>query len=131
MRGDWEGLTRWLRSFVALDPEKRPDPETVRKELDRESLVYEIARSRIGELWDVAKGHDDVGLKRQLWADRLSLVYGTAINDDDLFFQHTYLTIVAKTMATLVLDVKVPDAPKLLSGRVFQDAGIEGVDPAI
>ncbi len=126
-RGDWEGLSRWLRSFVALDPEKRPDPDTVRKELGRESLVYEIARSRIAELWDVVKDREDVGLKRQLWADRLSLVYGTAVNDDDLFFQHTYLTIVAKTMATLVLDVKVPDAPELLSGRVFQDAGIEGV----
>ena len=116
-----------MRSFVALDPEKRPDPETVRKELGRESLVYEIARSRIAELWDAVKGREDVVLKRQLWADRLSLVYGTAVNDDDLFFQHTYLTIVAKTMATLVLDVKVPEAPELLSGRVFQDAGIEGV----
>ncbi|MBV8055084.1 MAG: N-6 DNA methylase [Deltaproteobacteria bacterium] len=127
LRGDADGLPRWLRSFIALVPEKRPDPEIVRKELGRESLVYEIARSRIAGLWDVVREQEDVRLKRQLWADRLSLVYGTSVDDDNLFFQHTYLTTVAKAMATSVLGVRLPDAPDLLSGRPFEDAGIEGV----
>ncbi len=126
-RGDTEGLPRWLRSFVALAPEKRPDPETVRKELGRESLAYEIARSRIAELWDAVRDREGVRLKRELWASRLSLVYGASVDDDALFFQHTYLTIVAKAMATFALGVRLPDAPDLLSGRPFQDAGIEGV----
>ncbi len=126
-RGDTEKLPQWLRSFVALEPEKRPDPETVRRELGRESLAYEIARSRIAELWDAVREHEDVRLKRQLWADRLSLVYGTSVDEDSLFFQHTYLTIVAKTMATAVLGVELPEAADLLSGKPFENAGIEGV----
>ena len=126
-RGDTEGLPRWLRSFVALAPEKRPDPVTIRKELGRESLAYEIARSRIAELWDAVRDREDVRLKRQLWASRLTLVYGSSVDDDALFFQHTYLTIVAKTMATFALGVRLPDASDLLAGRPFQDAGIEGV----
>ena len=53
-------------------------------------------------------------------------MYGSAVGDDDLFFQHTYLTIVAKTMATRVVGAEMPAAADLLSGRPFQDAGIDG-----
>ena len=45
----------------------------------------------------------DIQVKRKLRDDYLEYVYGTRIGGDDLFFQHTYLTVVAKTMATHVL----------------------------
>jgi hypothetical protein len=127
VRGDTHGLPLWLTPFVALAPEKKPDPQTVREELGRESLVYEVARGRISELWDAVKHLPDVLVKRKLWADRLQVVYGSDVDDDALFFQHTYLTIVAKTMATLVLGVEIPEARDLLSGVPFRDAGIDGV----
>ena len=127
VRGDIHGLPLWLRPCVAIAPEKSPDPETVRRELGRESVVYEIARSRIEDLWNEVKDRRDVILKRQLWSRLLQVVYGQSVDADDLFFQHTYLTIVAKTMATLMLGNQIPDAPDLLSGKPFRDSGIEGV----
>jgi hypothetical protein len=120
-------LLAWLSPFLALRPELPPDPDTVRQELGRESVAYEIARSRIEALWAEVKDFPDVMLKRQLWSERLGLVYGTSIDDDALFFQHSYLTIVAKTMATLILGAELPAPADLLSGKVFQDAGISGV----
>jgi Eco57I restriction-modification methylase len=120
-------LASWLSPFLSLRPDLPPDPGTIRVELGRDSVAYEIARSRIEELWTQVKDDPSVKVKRELWAKNLSLVYGTAIGDDALFFQHTYLTVVAKTMATLVLGVELPEPDSLLSGQPFQDAGINGV----
>ena len=54
------------------------------------------------------------------------MVYGTAVGDDSLFLQHTYLTIVAKTVAVRVLDLPAADAISILSGQSLTDAGIHG-----
>jgi hypothetical protein len=67
-------LLAWLSPFLALRPELPPDPDTVRQELGRESVAYEIARSRIEALWAEVKDLPDVMLKRQLWSERLGLV---------------------------------------------------------
>ena len=68
----------------------------------------------------------EVRLKRQLWDRLLRVVYGTMVGDDSLFLQHTYLTIVAKTIAARVLDLPAVDATSLLSGQSLADAGIHG-----
>jgi hypothetical protein len=126
-RTDVRGLALWLSPFVATRPSERPDPVSVRKELGKESLVFDVAEARLRELWQSVRAHPEVALKRKLWADRLQLVYGTLIDDDSLFFQHTCLTIVAKTMATLVLGVEIPEPADLLAGKPFHNAGIDGV----
>lgn len=123
---DPRALLVWLDTAVSVRRDLPPDPATVQKELGRESLVYERARSLLETLWEEVKGHPDVQVKRQLWDDLLQKVYGTRIGADGLFLQHTYLTIVAKTMAARVLDIATDKAADLLSGRPFQDLGISG-----
>lgn len=120
------GLLIWLDSVVSLRPNLPPDPATICFELGRESLVYRRALKGLGRLWTVARQLPEAQLKRQLWAEFLAVVYGTRIDADDLFLQHTYLTIVAKTIAVCVLAVPVPDPVDLLNGRPFRDAGIAG-----
>ena len=53
-------------------------------------------------------------------------MYGAPVDADDFFFQHTYLAVVAKTIAVHVLGIPVPDPRDLLSGRPFEQAGITG-----
>ena len=65
-------------------------------------------------------------LKRQLWDGLLREAYGTPVGDDALFLQHTYLTIVAKTIAARVLDLPADDAGSILSGRALDEVGIQG-----
>jgi SAM-dependent methyltransferase len=116
----------WLESVVAIAPQLAPDPETVRRELGRESLAYAVAQSELSLLWAEVVDRPDVQVKRQLWAGLLQKVYGSSVDEDDLFFQHTYLTIVAKTMATRVLGIALPEPDDLLTGRAFHDVGISG-----
>jgi hypothetical protein len=120
------GLLIWLDSAVSLRPNLPPDPATVCFELGREGLAYRRALVGLKELWEATRTLPEVQLKRRLWADFLSIVYGTTVDADELFLQHTYLTVVAKTMAVRVLAVPLPDPPDLLSGRPFRLAGIAG-----
>jgi SAM-dependent methyltransferase len=119
-------LLEWLEAAVAVLPELIPDPRIVRRELGKQSLAYEVAGSQLEVLWADVKDHPDVDVKRRLWASLLEMVYGSSVDQDDLFFQHTYLTVVAKTMATRVLGAEVLDPEDLLSGKAFEDAGISG-----
>src|SRR5262249_24590388 len=65
-------------------------------------------------------------LKRQLWAQLLKLVYWREVESDQLFFQHTFLVVVAKAIALAVLDMNEDDPARILSGRRFEAAGILG-----
>ena len=119
-------LLVWLDAVVAVQADLAPTPELVRRELGRESLAYERSRGSLEAIWTVARERPDGQLRRRLWADLLSRVYGSDVDQDDLFYQHTYLTVVAKTMATRILGVDLPNAADLLAGTAFADAGIHG-----
>ena len=120
-------LLDWLSAAVAIAADLPPDPDTVRRELGRGSLAWHVAREELAGLWAEVSDHPDVRLKRELWARLLERVYGTSVDNDDLFFQHTYLTIVAKTMAVHVLGLDMPEPGDLLAGRPFNEVGIGGV----
>jgi len=103
-----------------------PDPLTVQRELGRNSLSFGRARRVLERLWAQLRAHSEVVLKRQLWDGLLREAYGTEVGDDALFLQHTYLTIVAKTIAARVLDLSTEDAGAILSGRALDEVGIQG-----
>jgi hypothetical protein len=85
-----------------------PDPLTVERELGRNSLSFGRARGVLERLWGELRAHSEVVLKRQLWDGLLREAYETSVGDDALFLQHTYLTIVAKTIACRVLQLTTP-----------------------
>ncbi len=126
-RADRPGeLLAWLEPALTERDDLSPDPLTVRRELGRESLTFGRARGVLERLWAALRDHPEAGLKRQLWDGLLREVYGTAVGDDGLFLQHTYLTIVAKTVAARVLDLPASDAAAIMSGRALEEEGIQG-----
>ena len=125
-RGKPRDLVNWIDQATAARDDLDPEPEVVQGELGKNSLVYGIARRSLKELWDSVAAEPDVILKRELWSKQLALVYGSPIDDDDLWFQHTFLTIVAKTMATAVVGIPLPGPDDILTGKAFEDAGIFG-----
>jgi SAM-dependent methyltransferase len=125
--GNEARLIAFLDSAVSTQGAIPPEPQKVRDELGKESLAYRIARERLAAMWRGVRGSEEARLKRALWSGLMEHVYGTPVDEDDLFFQHTYLTVVAKTMAVRVLGMNLPEPEELLSGRAFSDAGIEGV----
>ena len=125
-RSDPEALLAWLEPALANRDDLIPDPLTVERELGRNSLSFGRARGVLERLWGELRGQSEVLLKRQLWDGLLREAYGTPVGDDALFLQHTYLTIVAKTIAARVLDLRADDAAAILSGRALDDIGIQG-----
>ena len=124
--GDPGALLAWLEPALSDRDDLAPEPRIVQRELGRQSLTFARASGMLAELWGRHGAHPDVALKRQLWDNLLRLVYGTQVGDDSLFLQHTYLTIVAKTVAVRALELPATDATAIMSGRALTAAGIHG-----
>ncbi|HEX9792399.1 MAG TPA: N-6 DNA methylase, partial [Planctomycetota bacterium] len=116
----------WLDGALALKSSLPPDPLTIRAELGHESVAFHLVHGRLRALWDKLNLHPDVSLKRQLWAELLKHVYGREAESDALWFQHTFLVIVAKCIAVAVMGLREADPQRLLSGEAFTSAGING-----
>lgn len=86
----------WLDGVVALRAALPPDPLTIRAELGHDSIAYRRVDRELRALWAELADDPAQALKRQLWADMLKLVYGREVEGDALWFQHTYLVVVAK-----------------------------------
>jgi N-6 DNA Methylase len=116
----------WLDGVVALKASLPPDPLTIRIELGQDSVAFRRAGAALASLWGRLGSDAAVALKRQLWAQLLKLVYGREVESDALWFQHTFLVIVAKCIALAVLGPREDDPKRLLSGEAFQSAGVSG-----
>ncbi|HVA11711.1 MAG TPA: N-6 DNA methylase [Stellaceae bacterium] len=121
-----EAFLAWLDGALALKSSLPPDPLTIRAELGHDSVAFHLVDTRLRALWEKLSGDPAVALKRQLWADLLKLVYGREVESDRLWFQHTFLVIVAKCIALAVMRMHEDDPKRLLSGEAFTSAGING-----
>ncbi len=121
-----EQFLAWLDGVVALKSSLPPDALTVREELGGDSVAFRRVDAALREVWDSVSAHPAEALKRQLWAELLKLVHGRDVENDALWFQHTYLVIVAKSIALAVMDLAEDDPRKLLSGEAFASAGVHG-----
>ncbi|MGQ0484487.1 MAG: N-6 DNA methylase [Hyphomicrobiales bacterium] len=121
-----EEFLAWLDGVVALKSSLPPDVMNIKAELGHSSVAYRRASDGLRALWARLKDDRAVILKRQLWASLLRLVYGKDIEGDELWFQHTYLVVVAKAIALAVLDVREDDPRRMLSGDSFQKVNILG-----
>jgi len=119
-------LLTWLDGTVALGEELPAEALTIQAELGKSSVAYRRSETALSDLWSRIGSRSDVALKRQLWRQLLSLVYGKAVDDDALWFQHTFLVIVAKAVAVRAVDLPLPGPDALLSGDPFESVGIFG-----
>jgi hypothetical protein len=121
-----DAFLAWLDGALALKSSLPPDALTIRAELGHDSVAYHLAHTRLRTLWEKLQHTPAVMLKRQLWAELLKLVYGRELASDALWFQHTFLVIVAKCAALAVMGLHEDDPARLLSGEAFAAAGING-----
>ena len=121
-----EAFLAWLDGVIALKSSLPPDPLTVRIELGQDSIAFRRAYEKLKLLWEMLKHDPAVSLKRQLWQQLLKLVYGRHVENDSLWFQHTFLVVVAKSIALAVLDMREDDPKRLLSGEALRAANIMG-----
>lgn len=121
-----DAFLAWLDGVVALRGSLPPDPLTIRAELGHDSIADRRVDRELRALWDTVRHHPAEAVKRQLWAELLKLVYGREVEGDALWFQHSYLVVVAKCIALAVMDLPEDDPRRMLSGEAFAAAGIAG-----
>ena len=121
------GLLLRLSSVVVAAEEMPPEPDVVSAQLGKGSVAWIRARNDMRRMYVEVSIDPEVRTKRALWSQLLARVYGSPVDDDDLFFQHTYLTAIAKTMAAHVIGSGNPSPADLLSGRLFEQANLYGV----
>ena len=121
------GLLLRLSSVVVAAEEMPPEPDAIRAQLGKGSVAWIRARNDMRRMYAEVGADPEVRTKRALWSQLLARVYGSPVDDDDLFFQHTYLTAIAKTMAAHVIGSGNPSPADLLSGRLFEQANLYGV----
>ena len=121
-----DGLVAWLEPLLSDRVGLPPQAHAVAQAFGRQSLTFSRARLTLEALWEGLKDDPEVRLKRDLWDGLLREAYGTDVGEDSLFLQHTYLTIVVKTIAARVLNLAVDDPQRLLSGQALADEGILG-----
>ena len=114
-----QALLAWLDGAVATRQDIVPDALTVPQELGQESIAFRRASADLAAAWAQVATHPTASLQRQLWSQLLTLVYGQEVESDELWFQHTYLVIVAKTIAAQVLGLEADDPAALMDGRAF------------
>lgn len=121
-----ESFLAWLDGVLAIKGSLPPDALTIRAELGPESIAFKRVDRELRALWDEVAELPAEALKRQLWADMLKLVYGREVEDQSLWFRHSYLVIVTKCIALAVMDLREDDPRRMLSGEAFASAGITG-----
>ena len=121
-----EAFLAWLDGVLALKGSLPPDGLTIRNELGPDSIAFKRVDRDLRALWDEVCTIPAEALKRQLWADMLKLVYGKDVEDQSLWFRHSYLVIVTKCIALAVMDLREDDPRRMLSGEAFASAGITG-----
>jgi hypothetical protein len=119
-------LLAWLEPALAARDDLPPEPLSIQRVLGRDSLVFGHARRVLAGLWADLSSHPEVALKRQLWDGLLREVYGTSVGDDALFLQHSYLTIIAKTIAAAIFELPAATPEAILSGAALAEIGIRG-----
>lgn len=119
-------LTAWLEGVVAVQDRLPADALNIVNELGRQSAAFARTLGLLAKAWAAVADHPEATLKRQLWARHLGFVYGKAVEDDELWLQHTYLVTVAKAIAAGAMGFGRLTPRDLLSGQPFRQAGVHG-----
>ncbi|MFZ0168051.1 MAG: N-6 DNA methylase [Candidatus Dormiibacterota bacterium] len=134
-RVDERAFRWWLGGLLATEQQVKPTAQAIEERLGAASPSFRLARASLVACWEQTNSRPEVALKRELWAKLLRSALGSQFEDsDELFVDHTYLvllaTLIAHTVAGFGLEAARRDPGVLLSGQLFQRAGLLGVGEA-
>ncbi|HEV2212298.1 MAG TPA: N-6 DNA methylase [Gammaproteobacteria bacterium] len=125
----------WLGGVLATEHRVLPTADVIRARLGAGTPGFSLARAALMQSWERSAEEPGISVKRQLWVKLLQSALGTQFEaTDELFVEHTYLvllaTLIAHAVAGFNLDAYRNSPAVLLSGQLFEQAGILGVGQA-
>ena len=105
-----------------------PSAEDIVEYFGYESLIFSDSISLLEEAWKNVK-YDSLTLYKE-WSKYLSIVYGSNVQNEQLFLRHTYLATLAKLMVfAFYQENTIPTShsviERILKGDIFREWNIE------
>ena len=125
----------WLGAILATEMQVLPTATSLEERLGAKSPSFRLVYASLLDCWRDAEHRPAAALKRELWAKLLHSALGSQFEGtDELFVEHTYLVILATLIGHAVigfdLNAARNDPGVLLSGQLFEHAGLLGVGQA-
>jgi hypothetical protein len=134
-RVDERAFRWWLGAVLATERQVPPSARAIEERLGAAAPSYHLVTAALRETWQTVETVPAVKLKRDLWAKLLRSALGSQFeNSDELFVDHTYLvllaTLIGHAVAGFDLYVTRAEPAVLISGQLFERAGLLGVGQA-
>jgi len=125
----------WLGAVLSTEKRIQPTGDTIAAHFGSGTPGFAIIQSALMDCWKKSTHVPGIEVKRQLWARLLRSALGSQFeNTDELFIEHTYLVLLATLIGHAVVGFDLiaerNQAGVLLSGQLFEQAGLLGVGQA-
>lgn len=117
-----------LDRYMLYQVLRRPTADDIVNDFGSESIILKDCIAMLRKAWDNVKTETSAIYNE--WAKYLSIVYGTEVQNEELFLKHTYLATLAKLMVySYYQENTLPTSKEIitqiLTGGVFRQYGIE------
>ncbi|MCS7207900.1 MAG: N-6 DNA methylase [Dehalococcoidia bacterium] len=126
-----EQVKLWLDSYLFHEKVLSPTATDVALRFGERSATFWHSRRLLTDIWQQRSAdpsaYPSTQTKFAEWQSLLSIVYGSAVGNDDLFFRHTYLALFARVLAFVALQRRAPSEDEvkgLLDGDTFERLGL-------
>jgi len=113
----------WIDRFLFKEEKQKATLKRIEEAFGYQSPVFIDSFRSIGTVFSEAKKYGEVQVSYEQWKKFLSIAYGRFDDTDNAFIIHTYLSVLAKTLAYEVIsnDAFIDDAEMkgILTGSIF------------
>ncbi len=118
----------WLDCYLFHEKHLTPTANDVALRFGQRSPTFWHSVRVLEALWRQVGSQPAALTKFTEWRSLLSIVYGSQVGDHRLFLCHTYLAVLARVLAFVVLERRSPgpdELPNVLTGEGFRRMGFE------
>ncbi len=118
----------WLDCYLFHEKQLTPTAEDVALRFGERSPTFWHSQRILQTLWERVGAGPAAQTKFAEWQSLLSIVYGSAVGDEELYLRHTYLALFARVLAFVVIERHAPNAEELsgiVIGSTFEQMGLE------
>lgn len=124
-----EHVYLWLDRYLLYSEYTTPTTESFIKDFGLDSPIYKQCYKLMEGGWKEAREKSEVKLLYDEWSKYLEIVYGSKVESESLFLRHTYLSTLAKLMASMhYLGGRIPGSDEefieIITGKYFSRWGI-------
>ncbi|MCL0092033.1 N-6 DNA methylase, partial [Dehalococcoidales bacterium] len=126
-----EDAFAWFDRFLFSVKELIPSSEDIVKRFGAKSPVFLSSFQKLRQMLTQSKDDPSVKVKFEEWDKLLAKVYGSSVANDELFLRHTYLSLLVKVIAYIVLFKGRPkdkgELLAILDGEAFRRKGFQNL----